>query len=311
MEKKEQPIKRNPVSDTDLKEEILDQWDPVKDAKEAEEIQRNLEAVPDTEEWNPTEEKFQALMQKARERGFHISSDEEADDHTDDFDDSKKENTKEETKEKTKKETTITYPASRRAAGWWRKKAMQWTAVAAVTAIGIFGVSMTSQANRAYVMREVNKVFGNDVNTEMDNDKVVQSDRTEAYAKEEIEKKLGIKMPSFYYIPEGMEYIGYTVDETSHTAFIQYKYNEELVHLMIVTNDESATGGSQSDIGEKKYSVYSSFDTSLEIDLWEIMDSEDANPTYALEWNYRNVYYELLGKISEDEIIHIAEEIMY
>ncbi|HIW40889.1 MAG TPA: hypothetical protein H9743_01850, partial [Candidatus Mediterraneibacter vanvlietii] len=132
MEKKEQPIKRNPVSDTDLKEEILDQWDPVKDAKEAEEIQRNLEAVPDTEEWNPTEEKFQALMQKARERGFHISSDEEADDHTDDFDDSKKENTKEETKEKTKKETTITYPASRRAAGWWRKKAIQWTAVAAV-----------------------------------------------------------------------------------------------------------------------------------------------------------------------------------
>ncbi|HJC62951.1 MAG TPA: hypothetical protein H9753_04960, partial [Candidatus Blautia merdavium] len=177
MEKKEQPIKRNPVSDTDLKEEILDQWDPVKDAKEAEEIQRNLEAVPDTEEWNPTEEKFQALMQKARERGFHISSDEGADDHTDDFDDSKKENTKEETKEKTKKETTITYPASRRAAGWWRKKAIQWTAVAAVTAIGIFGVSMTSQANRAYVMREVNKVFGNDVNTEIDNDKVVQSDR--------------------------------------------------------------------------------------------------------------------------------------
>lgn len=311
MEKKEQPIKRNPVSDTDLKEEILDQWDPVKDAKEAEEIQRNLEAVPDTEEWNPTEEKFQALMQIARERGFHISSDEEADDHTDDFDDSKKENAKEETKEKTKKETTITYPASRRAAGWWRKKAMQWTAVAAVTAIGIFGVSMTSQANRAYVMQEVNKVFGNDVNTEIDNDKVVQSDRTEAYAKEKIEKKLGVKMPTFYYLPEGMEYIGYTIDEASHTAFIQYMYNEELVHLMIVTNDESATGGSQSDIGEKIYNVYSSFDTSLEIELWEIMDNEDVDPTYALEWNYRNVYYELLGKISEDEINHIAEKIMY
>lgn len=311
MEKKEQPIKRNPVSDTDLKEEILDQWDPVKDAKEAEEIQRNLEAVPDTEEWNPTEEKFQALMQKARERGFHISSDEEADDHTDDFDDSKKENTKEETKEKTKKETTITYPTSRRAAGWWRKKAMQWTAVAAVTAIGIFGVSMTSQANRAYVMQEVNKVFGNDVNTKINNDKVAESDRSEEYAKEEIESKLDVKIPRFYYLPEGMEYVSYVIDEASHTAFIQYTYNEELVHLMIVTNDESATGGSQSDIGEKKYSVYSSFDTSLEIDLWEIMDSEDANPTYALEWNYRNVYYELLGKISEDEIIHIAEEIMY
>lgn len=123
MEKKEQPIKRNPVSDTDLKEEILDQWDPVKDAKEAEEIQRNLEAVPDTEEWNPTEEKFQALMQKARERGFHISSDEEADDHTDDFDDSKKENTKEETKEKTKKKLQLhIQPAEEQLAGGERRR---------------------------------------------------------------------------------------------------------------------------------------------------------------------------------------------
>lgn len=124
MEKKEQPIKRNPVSDTDLKEEILDQWDPVKDAKEAEEIQRNLEAVPDTEEWNPTEEKFQALMQKARERGFHISSDEEANDHTDDFDDSKKRKYKGRNKRKNKKKKLQLHiqPAEEQLAGGERRR---------------------------------------------------------------------------------------------------------------------------------------------------------------------------------------------
>lgn len=311
MEKKEQPIKRNPVSDTDLKEEILDQWDPVKDAKEAEEIQRNLEAVPDTEEWNPTEEKFQALMQKARERGFHISSDEEADDHTDDFDDSKKENTKEETKEKTRKETTITYSASRRAAGWWRKKAIQWTAVAAVTAIGIFGVSMTSQANRAYVMREVNKVFGNDVNTEIDNDKVVQSDRTEAYAKEEIEKKLGIKMPNFYYIPEGMQFDSYTIDEEAQAAFIQYLYDEQLIYFVILANNEGASVGVQNDFGKKLYDVQSMYTSTLNSELWEIMEDGDGKCTYSLQWNYLNVYYELFGKIPEQEIVQMGEKIMY
>lgn len=307
MEKKEQPIKRNPVSDTDLKEEILDQWDPVKDAKEAEEIQRNLEAVPDTEEWNPTEEKFQALMQKARERGFHISSDEEADDHTDDFDDSKKENAK----EKTKKETTITYPASRRAAGWWRKKAMQWTAVAAVTAIGIFGVSMTSQANRAYVMREVNKVFGNDVNTEIDNDKVVQSDRTEAYAKEEIENKLNIRMPSFFYVPDDLEYTSYTIDAEAHTAIILYTYNEQTIYFLVAANQERATAGSQNDSGEKVCEIQSEFTTSLKIELWEILDEGDTEPTYELRWKYLNVYYEILGKIPSQELRRIAEKIMY
>ena len=311
MEKKEQPIKRNPVSDTDLKEEILDQWDPVKDAKEAEEIQRNLEAVPDTEEWNPTEEKFQALMQKARERGFHISSDEEADDHTYDFDDSKKENTKEETKEKTKKETTITYPTSRRAAGWWRKKAIQWTAVAAVTAIGIFGVSMTSQANRAYVMREVNKVFGNDVNTKINNDKVAESDRSEEYAKEEIENKLDIKMPSFYYIPKGMQYDSYTIDEEAQTAFIQYSYDGQLVYLVILANNEGASVGLENDLGKKLYDVQSTYTSNLSSELWEIMDAEDSQQTYSLRWNYLNVYYELFGKISEQEIIQMGEKIMF
>ena len=311
MEKKEQPIKRNPVSDTDLKEEILDQWDPVKDAKEAEEIQRNLEAVPDTEEWNPTEEKFQALMQKARERGFHISSDEGADDHTDDFDDSKKENAKEETKEKTKKETTITYPTSRRAAGWWRKKAIQWTAVAAVTAIGIFGVSMTSQANRAYVMQEVHKVFGNDVNTEIDNVDVAMSDRTEEYAKEEIESTLDIQMPRFFYLPEGLEYVGYTIDEDSHTAFMQYTYDEELVHFMIVANDEGAAVISQNDSGKKICDIQNDYNPILSAELWEIMDDEDNNETFTLQWNYLNVHYELLGKFSEQEFVRMAEQIMY
>lgn len=311
MEKKEQPIKRNPVSDTDLKEEILDQWDPNKDAEEAEEIQRNLEAVPDTEEWNPTEEKFQALMQKARERGFHISSDEEADDHTDDFDDSKKENTKEETKEKTKKETTITYSASRRAAGWWRKKAIQWTAVAAVTAIGIFGVSMTSQANRAYVMQEVNKVFGNDVNTKINNDKVSESDRSEEYGKEEIESKLDVKIPRFYYMPEGMEYVGDIIDEGSHTAFIQYIYDGELVHFMIVANDERAAAISQNDSGEKICNIQNNYNPQLSIELWKIMDEEDNNRTFALQWNYLNVHYELLGKFSEEDFIQMAQQIVY
>lgn len=311
MEKKEQPIKRNPVSDTDLKEEILDQWDPVKDAKEAEEIQRNLEAVPDTEEWNPTEEKFQALMQKARERGFHISSDEEADDHTDDFDDSKKENTKEETKEKTKKETTITYPASRRAAGWWRKKAMQWTAVAAVTAIGIFGVSMTSQANRAYVMREVNKVFGNDVNTELDNDKVVQSDRTEEYAKETIENTFKIKTPRFFYLPQGVEYHDFFIDDTAQTAFIQYAYNGQMMYLQIFANEENASGIVQSDNGKLLGEIVNDFSNDIKIQIWEVNVDEDEKITYIAKWKYLNTYYELSGKIDREELEKIVKKIMY
>ena len=59
---------------------------------------------------------------------------------------------------------------------------MKYAAYAAVTLIGIFGVSMSSEANRTYVMQEVNKLVGNDVSTKVNNSDVVQSNRTEAEA---------------------------------------------------------------------------------------------------------------------------------
>ncbi len=314
MEKKDKPNKRNPVSDADLNDGKFDKWIQAQLTKEAEEIEESLEEVPDTDEWNPTEEKFQALMQKARDRGLHISSNEDTAENTDDFDDRKNEKPKLKEikgKEKTEKEEKTTYPAGKKAAGWRRKKAIQWTAAAAVTAIGIFGVSMSSQANRAYVMQEVNKVFGNDVNTEIDNDEVIESDRTEEYAREEIERKLGVKMPRFFYLPEGMKYRDFIIDEEAHTAFIEYIYEEQLVYFMIVANNEGASVYSQNDSGKKLYDVQSKYTSSLNAEVWEIMDQGDSKQTYALQWNFLNVYYELFGKISEQEIRQIGEKIMY
>lgn len=314
MEKKDKPNKRNPVSDADLNDGKFNKWIQAQLTKEAEEIEKSLEEVPDTDEWNPTEEKFQALMQKARDRGLHISSNEDTAENTDDFDDRKNEKPKLKVikvKEKTEKEEETTYPAGKKAAGWRRKKAIQWIAAAAVTAIGIFGVSMSSQANRAYIMQEVNKVLGNDVNTEIDNNIVEESDRTEEYVREEIESKLGVKMPRFYYLPEGMKYDSYTIDEEAHTAIMLYTYNERVVYFLVVANNESATGGSQNDLGKKLYDVPSKYTTSLNIELWEIMEDEDPKPTYALQWKYLNCYYEIFGKIPETEISLIAEKIMY
>ena len=50
---------------------------------------------------------------------------------------------------------------------------VKWAAVAAVTVFGIFGVSMTSEANRAYVMETVDNMTGNHTQTEMDNNETL------------------------------------------------------------------------------------------------------------------------------------------
>ena len=38
------------------------------------------------------------------------------------------------------------------------------------------------------------------------------------------------------------------------------------------------------------------FIPDLKVTLWEIEDIEDEMPMYSLKWEYRNCYYEFLGK---------------
>ena len=45
--------------------------------------------------------------------------------------------------------------------------------------------------------------------------------------------------------------------------------------------------------------------------LWKVLDEEDEQPTYILQWEYKNVYYELSGKLPEVEMENIAKNIVY
>ena len=192
-----------------------------------------------------------------------------------------------------------------------RKRVVRWASVAAAVLIGVFGISMTSEANRAYIMREMNELFGNDVNTKVNNNEVVESDRTEQYACEKIENTLGIKMPRFFYMPDEMRYQDYVIDENAETGILQYVYDEQTVFLMIFPNEKKASFLSQNDNGILVETFQNDFIPELKITLWKIEDGEDKKPMYSLKWEYKNCYYELFGKIEKKEMENIAENIVY
>ena len=160
-------------------------------------------------------------------------------------------------------------------------------------------------------MREMNELFGNDVNTQVDNNDVIKSDRTERYAYEEIENILDIKMPEFFYIPDEMKYENYNIDEDAQTAFIRYSYENNYVYFMVMANLKNATSLSQNDKGKEIKKISSELTPNFEVMLWEIYEKEDKNPTYTLNWNYKNTYFELFGKLSKEEMELIAENIVY
>lgn len=299
----------------------FEQWVQQQFLKEAAAIEKEIDEIPDSENWKPTEESFQKLLQKAKEQGSVQSAPDSVQTTVseDKFKDKENKDTKEEiiseklNKEKLNSETKkiINKDTGRHKFADIREKVIKWAAVAAVTVFGIFGVSMSSEANRAYIMERVDSMMGDDVGTTMDNEETLQGEVTEEEAKAQIEEALAVELPEFFYFPEDMFFETYTIDRRAKIGIIQYLLDEKVVTLTVYINDKEASAFALSDAGELIGNIDSQIFDAVQSTLWKVQEEGDEMPTYILQWNYKNVYYELTGKVFEEEMRKIAEKIMY
>lgn len=298
----------------------FEQWVKQQFMAEAEAIAKEIDEIPDSEDWEPTEEKFQMLLQKAKEQGTIQSEPDSAQTKvSEDQPKEKSSRTTEETviseKLNNEKLNIETNKIQNKATHRHKfanvgEKVIKWAAVAAITVFGIFGVSMTSEANRAYVMEKVDVMLGDDVGTKINNDEMLGRATTEDEARAEIEDTLGVKLPQFYYLPDGMEYVEYTIDSEAQIAILQYTFNDSIIRLMILTNEKSSVGVGTSDMGREVEQIASEL-FNINTTLWEVFEEGDQQPTYMLQWEYKNCYFELSGKLSVEEMENIAKEIMF
>ena len=287
------------LNDEELNQKILEEF-----LKEAEEIEKEAEEISKSLECEPTEDGFQKLMAEIRRR----ESTEDTNNYVTNVDDREKHTSK--LKELKNVKQHVDKSKSKQG-NTGRKRVVRWASVAAAVLIGVFGISMSSEANRAYIMREMNELFGNDVNTRVNNNEVLESDRTERYACEEIENTLDIKMPRFFYLPDKLEYQAYSLDEESGAGILQYSYGEQIIFLTAFLNENKASVLNQNDNGVLIDTFQNDFIPELKITLWKIEEKEDKTPIYALRWEYKNSYYEFFGEIKEKEMENIAKNIMY
>ena len=287
------------LNDEELNQKILEEF-----LKEAEEIEKEAEEISKSLECEPTEDGFQKLMAEIRRR----ESTEDTNNYVTNVDDREKHTSK--LKELKNVKQHVDKSKSKQG-NTGRKRVVRWASVAAAVLIGVFGISMSSEANRAYIMREMNELFGNDVNTRVNNNEVLESDRMEQHVLEDIENTLGIKMPEFFYLPAEMKYENYSIDEDAQTAFMRYFYQDNYVYFMTMANFKDASSLSQNDKGKEVQKISNELVPNLEITLWEIYEERDKKPTYTLSWEYKNVYYELFGKLPIEEMEVIAENVLY
>lgn len=183
--------------------------------------------------------------------------------------------------------------------------------IAGVCLICVFAASMSSEANRKYLVNSVRILSGNDSQFISYNDETNEDASTEendAYA--DIEEKLGIKLPEFYYRPSGMEFENYELNNKVFSARVKYSYGDNIIILYVDKEEGITTSKVKSLSGEGKF-VEDIAKDELNITIKEIEDKVEEMSTYMASWEKENVVYYLSGKIKLEELEKIIKEMKF
>lgn len=183
--------------------------------------------------------------------------------------------------------------------------------IAGLCLICVFAASMSSEANRKYLVNSVRILSGNDSQFITDN----SSDNEHATTEEsdaiaDIEEKLDVKMPEFYYRPYGMEFIDYEVREGSAYADIEYQYKKDIEVLYIDKQDQFTTSKIRSLNGTEKV-IDEITNNGIKIIIKELRDKKDKHITYVATWSSGECTYSWIGKMQIDELKKIVKEMKF
>lgn len=179
-----------------------------------------------------------------------------------------------------------------------------------VVGVSVFAGSMTSEANRNYLIDNINMLIGNDVQVNVTNSSdqdAVETDESEAILI--IEDKLSVGVPTFLYRPVKLKYHSYYVDETTMNANLNYLYGDKAINLRIqVSNDEIAANIAMHGDAYEIIPVLSN--ENIIVELYKIQEEGDLQPSYLAQWKTDNAYYQLSGKIEYKELQHMIQQMV-
>lgn len=193
---------------------------------------------------------------------------------------------------------------------WFQKKAVKVAGVCLITGAAVFGLSMTSEANRLLLMQTANEVLGTGDLMKANNgeDRYVP-DGNEDEARQIIADALNIQVPDFLYLPEGMVYEDYEIGDEIGYAKIRYSYDSGFIYLEM---SNSISDMSQSNIKESgEDAELEEIETLSGLISFNIRKMEEESEQYSASWIYKNSFYKLWGEVTHDELIKILEKISF
>lgn len=274
--------------DAELKKWLAEEYE-----KETEEMEKILfpdGVIPDDGE---TEEEakaaYQRLVEKLKADGVY------KEDETDSIKtDDRKENVK------------IVYLPEKKS-----HKAARVAAAVLVCSAGIFAASMTSQANRRYFIDSVRYWVGDDTRISIENDEGNEkAQKDEQMAIDAIEEKLDLDVPLILDRPENFEFRSYNVNVESGYALMEYYYGHEIVTVYINDYSDERKSGAYI-LDGKEIATVKMKNENINITIKKIQDKNDKKENYAAYWEKDSVFYQISGKMQQNEFMNLVKNIKF
>lgn len=178
----------------------------------------------------------------------------------------------------------------------------------------VFGVSMTSEANRRLVSQAWDTIaanFGIRMAVDyVDEEKIVYTrEKKELENFQEVSNKLGVSEMDLGYLPEGMEYAGFQIDIECKKAIFFYSYQETMFQISITKNVEEGVHYYALDNKTELFSIYTNAQ-EVEAKIGEA-NTENEIETYVAQLQYGECSYVLNGMISLEEMKKIVKNIYF
>lgn len=185
------------------------------------------------------------------------------------------------------------------------KRVVKYGGTVAAIFIGMFLISMSSDANREYVIGLFNSVSGTRLSSNIDS-QIDTNVSDEMLAHKVILDKLNINAPQLQYAPKGLQYLNYEINEDIKRAVIFYEIDDTIMTIYLYKNANKAVHNQAFD-GE----IIDSVTVSLEgkdINIWEISNPTSEN-SFVTQFIYNDVYYSIWGKFNKNDFIKMIENI--
>ena len=193
-----------------------------------------------------------------------------------------------------------------------RKKRRLLLALAAVL-IFVCGSVITGTGSKSYWKVLWDRVAGDEkaniINVE-DMEAEQTQDANEIQVFNEIRKEIGISPVRFGYIPRGMVFIEYEIDEKQNRSLLLYKYDNQIIqYSMYMNNTDSSYGRTELDTLIDEYQITMKNNVNVVVKQYDVINNE--NDRYVAEFEYKDAQYQLIGLIKKAEFDKIIENLIF